>query len=71
MPTEFISDPGFGGLHNDVLYVATGTVIPDFLTGQPNRTIDTPKAGSVLTVKGLGYGISPVRLPVAGKIQDD
>lgn len=63
MPTELISDPGIGGQHNDLLFIATGTYIPDFFTGQLNSTIQTPPAGSILK-KRLGVRSRPIRLPV-------
>lgn len=63
METPFISDPGFSGWDNDKLTVATGTAIPYFLTGQLNTTIDTPLAGSILVINGLGVRSSGTRLP--------
>lgn len=63
METPFISDPGFSGWDNDELTVATGTAIPYFLTGQLNTTIDTPLAGSILVINGLGVRSSGTRLP--------
>lgn len=56
MPTEFISDPGFGGPN-----------IPDFSAGQLNTTIDTPLAGSILNGK-FGVGSGPIRFPEVYKV---
>lgn len=65
MPTPFIGDPGFVGPKNDLVVVGTGTAVPNFSTGQLNTTIDTPLAGSVLKVKGLGVRSSGISLPAA------
>lgn len=69
MQTEFVSDPGFLGeglteSHNNFLLgIGTGTVIPDISTGQPNRTITTPPAGSVLIAKESGVESGRIRFP--------
>ncbi|XP_037052276.1 putative sugar lactone lactonase YvrE [Bradysia coprophila] len=62
-PTPFVGDPGFSGRDNNKLTVATGTATPYFSTGQLNMTIDTPLAGSVLRINGLGTRSSGTRLP--------
>ncbi len=63
MPTELIGDTGFGGRNKDVLFVATGTAIPDFLTAKLNRTIKTTGAGSIFKVTGLGVRSGEIGLP--------
>lgn len=54
LPTELILSPTFGGPNLDELFVGSGTLPVDFISGMSlNRTL-TPSAGSLFRITRLG-----------------